>query len=293
MEGRFPSRSLPYVLLLPSLAVIGLFLLYPSAQALRLSLFEVSPFTGQGTFVGLANFREILGSEIYRHSLGVTLLFAAGVVSLGMVFSLVLAVLSSQPWPGVGVYRTVLLWPYALSPAVAGTIWALMFDPSTGPVTSGLRALTGLSPNWMMSGDYALAVTVVAAAWKMLGFNVVFFLAGLQAVPGEFREAAAVDGAGPLQVFWRITMPILSPITFFLFVMNSLYAFFEVFGLIDVMTQGGPGGATDVLVYRLYQDAFVSARWGIASAQSILLFVLVGVLTVVQFRFAGRRVFYG
>jgi sn-glycerol 3-phosphate transport system permease protein len=127
----------------------------------------------------------------------------------------------------------------------------------------------------------------------MLGFNVVFFLAGLQAVPGEFREAAAVDGAGPLQVFWRITMPILSPITFFLFVMNSLYAFFEVFGLIDVMTQGGPGGATDVLVYRLYQDAFVSARWGIASAQSILLFVLVGVLTVVQFRFAGRRVFYG
>jgi sn-glycerol 3-phosphate transport system permease protein len=293
MEGRFPGRSLPYLLLLPSLGIIGLFLLYPSVQALRLSLFEVSPFTGHGAFVGLANFREILGAEVYRHSLAVTLVFAAGVVALGMAFSLAVAVLASQSLPGLGIYRTVLLWPYALSPAVAGTIWALLFDPATGPVTAVLRALTGLSPNLMMSGDYALAVTVVAAAWKMLGFNVVFFLAGLQAVPAEVREAAAVDGAGSLQVFGRITFPILSPITFFLFVMNSLYAFFDVFGLIDVMTQGGPGAATDELVYRLYQDAFVSARWGIASAQSILLFVLVGALTVVQFRFAGRRVFYG
>jgi sn-glycerol 3-phosphate transport system permease protein len=145
----------------------------------------------------------------------------------------------------------------------------------------------------MMDGGYALAVTVVAAAWKMLGFNVVFFLAGLQAVPAEYREAAQVDGASAVRVFWRITFPILSPVTFFLFVMNSLYAFFEVFGLIDVMTQGGPGGATDLLIYRLYQDAFVSARWGIGSAQSILLFVMVGALTVLQFRFAGRRVFYG
>jgi sn-glycerol 3-phosphate transport system permease protein len=293
MGGRFPNRVLPYVLLLPSIAVVAVFLIYPSVQALRLSFFEVSPFTGRGTFVGLANFRELLTSEVYRHSLRVTILFAGSVVALGMTVSLGVAVLASQPLRGIGFYRVVILWPYALSPAVAGTIWALMFDPSTGPATTLVRAATGLTPNWMMSGSYAIGVTVVAAAWKMLGFNVVFFLAGLEAVPDAFREAAQVDGAGPARVFWRITFPILSPVTFFLFVMNSLYAFFELFGLIDVMTQGGPGGATDILVYRLYQDAFVSARWGIGSAQSILLFVMVGALTALQFRWVGRRVFYG
>jgi sn-glycerol 3-phosphate transport system permease protein len=293
MEGRFPDRRLPYALLLPSIAVIAVFLLVPSVQALRLSFFEVAPFTGRGTFVGLGNFRELVTSEVYRHSLAVSLLFALGVVALGLAGSLAVALLASLPFPGFGVYRTALLWPYALSPAVAGTIWALLFDPSTGPATVLLRAVTGRAPNWMMDGTYALAVTVVAAAWKMLGFNIVFFLAGLQAVPSELKEAARVDGAGPARAFWRITFPMLSPVTFFLFVMNSLYAFFEAFGLIDVMTQGGPGGATEILVYRLYQDAFISARWGIASAQSILLFVIVGALTLFQFRVAGRRVFYG
>jgi len=293
MEGKFPNRILPYVLLFPSITVVVIFLIFPSVQALRLSFFEVSPFTGRGTFVGLANFRELLSSELYRHSLSITLLLAAGIVGIGISVSLAVAVLANQPLRGLGVYRVALLWPYALSPAVAGTIWALLFDPSTGPTTLLIRAVTGFSPNWMMSGGYALWVTVMAAAWKMLGFNVVFFLAGLQAVPREYREAAEVDGAGAAGVFWRITFPILSPVTFFLFVMNSLYAFFELFGLIDVMTQGGPGGATDILIYRLYQDAFISARWGMGSAQSILLFVMVGVLTLLQFRFAGRRVFYG
>ncbi len=293
MEGRFPNRLVPYGLLLPSIAVIVVFLVVPSFQALRLSLFEVSPFTGRAAYVGLANFRELVTSGIYRHSLSVSLLFAIGVVTLGLAASLPVAVLASLPFRGFGVYRTALLWPYALSPAVAGTIWALIFDPSTGPATVVLRAATGLSPNWMMDGTYALVVTVVAAAWKMLGFNVVFFLAGLQAVPKELKEAARVDGAGSARTFWRVTLPLLSPVTFFLFVMNALYAFFEVFGLIDVMTQGGPGGATEILVYRLYQDAFIAARWGIASAQSILLFVLVGALTLLQFRVAGRRVFYG
>ncbi len=293
MEGRFPNRMLPYALLFPSLAVIVVFLIVPAVQSLRLAFYEVSPFTGRGFFVGLSNFRVLLGSDIYRHSLEITLLVAAGIVVAGMTLSLAVAVLASQPLRGLGLYRVAILWPYALSPAVAGTIWALLFDPSTGPATLTIRALTGLSPNWMMSGAYAVWVVIVAAAWKMLGFNVVFFLAGLQAVPAELREAARVDGAGAARVFWRITFPILSPITFFLFVMNSLYAFFDLFGLIDVMTQGGPGGATDILIYRLYQDAFISARWGMGSAQSILLFVMVGILTALQFRFAGRRVFYG
>lgn len=293
MEGRFPNRMLPYLLLFPSIAIVVVFLIVPSLQALRLAFFEVSPFTGRGLFVGLSNFRELVGSDIYRHSLAITLLIAGGIVSAGMTVSLGVALLASQPLRGLGVYRVAILWPYALSPAVAGTIWALLFDPSTGPATLLVRTVTGLSANWMMNGTYALWVVVGAATWKMLGFNVVFFLAGLQAVPDELGEAARVDGAGTARVFWRITFPILSPITFFLFVMNSLYAFFELFGLIDVMTQGGPGGATDILIYRLYQDAFISARWGMGSAQSILLFVMVGFLTALQFKFAARRVFYG
>ena len=168
----------------------------------------------------------------------------------------------------------------------------MLFYPSTGLMTFLIRVTTGLSPNWMMDGSYALALTIAAAVWKMLGFNLVFFLAGLQGIPGELLEAAKVDGATARQSFWRITFPLLSPMTFFLLVMNSLYAFFEVFGLIDVMTQGGPGRATDLLIYKLYRDGFVSIRWGFASAQSIVLFVMVGLLTLVQFRYAGRRVFY-
>lgn len=291
-EVRFPGRLLPVLLVLPSVTVVLMFLVFPAGQALYLSLFRVAPFTGASTFVGLQNFRDLLADPSYRASLGITAVFAVAVVTLGLAVSLVTALLANQRLPGVGVFRTLVLWPYALSPAVAGAIWALLFDPSSGLVTFVLRATLGWAPNWMMEPAYALGATIVAAVWKMLGFNVVFFLAGLQAVPTEVREASRVDGAGPAQEFWRIVFPMLSPVSLFLLVMNSLYAFFEVFGLIDVMTQGGPGGGTEVLIYRLYQDGFVSIRWGYASAQSVLLFVLVSVLTVVQFRIAGRRVFY-
>ena len=292
MEGRFPNRLLPYLLLLPSIAVVCIFLFLPAVQALYLSFFRVAPFTGRGVYVGLANFRDLFAADDYRHSLGVSLLFASAVVGLGLVASLGMAVRANQRVRGIGLFRAAILWPYALSPAVAGIIWALLFDPSSGLMTFLIRQSTGLSPNWMRDGSYALAVTIIAAAWKMLGFNVVFFLAGLQAVPQEVLEAGRVDGAGPVQEFWRLTFPILSPVSFFLLIANSLYAFFEVFGLIDVMTQGGPGGATEVLIYKLYQDGFVSIRWGYASAQSVVLFILVSVLTVLQFRVAGRRVFY-
>ncbi len=292
MEGRFPNRALPYVLLLPSIAVIVVFLFVPAAQALYLSFFRVSPFTGGSVWVGLGNFAELFSAPDYRHSLWVSFVFAFAVVVAGLSVSLGIAVLANQRVPGVAVFRTAILWPYALSPAVAGVIWAQLFDPSSGPVTFLIRETTGLSPNYVRDAGYALAVVIVAAAWKMLGFNVVFFLASLQAVPQEVLEAGRVDGAGPFQEFWRITFPILSPVSFFLLIVNSLYAFFEVFGLIDVMTQGGPGGATEVLIYKLYQDGFIAIRWGYASAQSVLLFVLVSVLTVLQFRMVGRRVFY-
>lgn len=292
MEGRFPNRALPYLLILPSIAVVALFLILPSIQALYLSFFEVSPFGNKLIFVGLNNFREILTSDDYQFSLRLSVLFAIGVVILSMSASLGMAVVANKPLRGIGLYRTLLLWPYALSPAVAGIVWALLFEPSSGLMTYLIRLTTHESPNWMMAPDYALFVTILAAAWKMLGFNIVFFLAGLQGIPDEIVEAAQVDGASPRQSFWRVVFPILSPMTFFLFIMNSLYAFFEVFGLIDVMTQGGPGRGTEVLIYKLYRDGFVSIRWGYASAQSIVLFVLVGTLTLLQFRYVGRRVFY-
>ncbi|HWU39442.1 MAG TPA: sugar ABC transporter permease, partial [Candidatus Acidoferrum sp.] len=257
-----------------------------------LSFFEVSPFGNKLLFVGLNNFREILTSDAYHFSLQLSVLFAVGVVILSMSASLGMAVLANKPLRGIGLYRTLLLWPYALSPAVAGIVWALLFEPSSGLMTYVIRLTTNQSPNWMMAPTYALFVTILAAAWKMLGFNIVFFLAGLQGIPEEIVEAAQVDGASPRQSFWRVIFPILSPMTFFLFIMNSLYAFFEVFGLIDVMTQGGPGRGTEVLIYKLYRDGFVSIRWGYASAQSIVLFVLVGTLTLLQFRYVGRRVFY-
>lgn len=292
MEGRFPNRTLPYLLVLPSIVIVAVFLILPSLQALYLSLFEVSPFGTRAIFVGLNNFREILTSDDYRFSLRLSVLFAIAVVVLSMSVSLGMAVLANKPLRGIGLYRTFLLWPYALSPAVAGIVWALLFEPSSGLMTYLIRLTTDRSPNWMMDANYALLVIILAAAWKMLGFNIVFFLAGLQSIPGEMVEAAQVDGASPRQTFWRVVFPILSPMTFFLFIMNSLYAFFEVFGLIDVMTQGGPGGGTEVLIYKLYQDGFISIRWGYASAQSIVLFILVSTLTLLQFRYAGRRVFY-
>ena len=271
---------------------MAIFLILPSLQALYLSFFEVSPFGNRRIFVGLGNFREILTSDSYRSSLRLSLVFAVAVVVLSMSVSLGMAVLANKPLRGIGFYRTLLLWPYALSPAVAGIVWALLFEPSSGLMTYLLRLTTGLSPNWMMNANYALLVIILAAAWKMLGFNIVFFLAGLQNIPDEMVEAAQMDGASRRQTFWRVVFPILSPMTFFLFIMNSLYAFFEVFGLIDVMTQGGPGGGTEVLIYKLYQDGFISIRWGYASAQSIVLFILVSALTTLQFRYAGRRVFY-
>ncbi|MDR7465222.1 MAG: sugar ABC transporter permease [Armatimonadota bacterium] len=274
------------------MAIVLIFLLIPSGEALLQSLSRINPFTGAGRFVGLENFTSLLASEEYRHSIRVSVLFTAGTVLLSLSASLAMAALVNRSLRGIGIYRTALIWPYALSPAVAGTIWALLFEPSTGLITFALREMTGAAPNWMMSGSLALLVVILAAAWKLLGYNIMFFLAGLQAVPEELAEAAAVDGASAWHRFWAVTFPLLSPVTFFLLITNSLYAFFEVFGLIDVLTQGGPARATDVLVYKLYRDGFVSINWGQASAQSVLLFVLVAALTVLQFRYAGRRVFY-
>lgn len=292
MSSRFPQSGLPYLLILPSIVVVLVFLIIPSLQSFYLSFFRISPFGDRLVYVGLANFTNLFADSSYLKNLNITLIFTSAVVVLGLTFSLAIAILANRPLTGLSVYRTALIWPYALSPAIAGTIWALLFDPSTGAVSYFMSLVTGVMPNWRTNGILALSVVTVAATWKMLGYNIIFFLAGLQNIDCEILDAARIDGAKAFKRFWYIVFPLLSPLTFFLFIMNTLYGFFEVFGLIDVMTQGGPGNATEVLVYKLYREGFVNLRTGYASAQSIVLFVFVAVITLVQFRFAKRWVFY-
>lgn len=292
MQTKFPHKILPYILLSPSIIIVFIFFIVPSAQSLHLSFYRVSPTGERRIFVAFENFQKLLRSANYRNSIQVSLTFGLFVVFVGLALSLAVAVVANQRFRGFGIYRTLLIWPYALSPAIAGTIWALMFDPTIGVATHIVKSLTGVSFNWRMSGNQALIFIIVAAAWKMLGYNIIFFLAGLQGLPKEQLEAAALDGANAWVKFWRIAFPLLSPTTFFLFIMNTLYAFFQVFGLVHITTEGGPGRATDLMIYMLYRDGFIGMNTGLASAQSIMLLIIVSTLTLLQFRYAGRRVFY-
>lgn len=291
MQSKFPSRVLPYLLLSPSIVIVIVFLIIPSIQSLYLSFFRVSPFGDRLIYVATDNFTKLLNPD-YLNSFIVTVVFTSAVVIIGLAVCMVLAMAANQRITGIGLYRTGLIWPYALSPAVAGTIWALVFDPSTGAFTYFISLASGTMPNWRTNGPFAVVVITLAATWKMVGYNVIFFLAGLQSIPRELIEAAEIDGAGALRRFWKIIFPLLSPMTLFLLIMNTLYGFFQVFGLIDVMTEGGPARATEVLVYKLYYDGFISLKTGYASAQSIVLFAFVAGLTLLQFRFAKRWVFY-
>jgi len=292
LQARFPNRVMPYLLLAPSAVVVFVFFIIPSAQSLYLSFYQVSAIGDRRIFVGWRNFEQLLRSSEYSNSIWVSLVFAVAVVIGGLALSLAVAVAANQRFRGFHIYRTLLIWPYALSPAIAGIIWALMFDPAIGVATQILKGLTGIAFNWRVSSTQALAFITVAAIWKMLGYNVIFFLSGLQGIPEEQLEAAALDGANAWRRFWAITFPLLSPMTFFLFVMNTLYAFFQVFGLVHITTEGGPGRATDLLIYKLYRDGFIGMNTGLASAESILLLIMVSVLTILQFRYAGERVFY-
>jgi len=244
-------------------------------------------------YVGFGNLTELFTSPDYLHSVWVTLVFSGGVIVLGLSLSLAIALLANQKVRGARLYRTALVWPYALSPAVAGTIWLFMFNPTAGVINYFLNMFFGIKPDWVTKGDLAVFMIVATTVWKNLGYNIVFFRAGLQNVPGELLEAARVDGAGAWRCFWKVTLPLLSPTAFFLLIMNLIGAFFDTFGLIDVMTKGGPANATNILIYNLYRDAFQHNRWGIASAQSVILFAIVMILTLIQFRTTGRRVHYG
>ncbi len=289
---QFKNKWLPYILLSPSLIIILIFLIYPSIDTFRLAFYRVAPFGDRRIFIGFQNYLRLLQDPDYLNAIVISIAFTAFVVIVGLTLSLAIAVLANQRLPGFAIYRTFFIWPYALSPAIAGIVWAFFFDPNVGPIPRLLANQFGTSLNWRADATLAFFLIATAATWKQLGYNIVFFLASLQSIPKELLEAAAIDGAGPPVRFRRIVFPLISPMTFFLVITNTLFAFFETFGLLHVTTQGGPGRATELLIYKLYRDGFESLRSGYASAQSIMLFILVALITILQFRYAQRRVFY-
>ena len=288
---RFHSQTLPWLLLAPQLAVIGVFFFWPAAQALLQSMQQQDAFGTSIEWVGLENFRRLFHDASYLESFRTTAVFALLVAVTGISVSLLLAVFADRVIRAALVYRTFLIWPYAVAPAVAGVLWLFMFAPSIGVVAYALRD-AGFEWNHLLNGDHAMALIVMAAVWKQISYNFLFFVAGLQSIPKSLIEAAAIDGAGPWRRFWSIVFPLLSPTTFFLLVINIVYAFFDTFAIVDASTQGGPGKETSILVYKVYYDGFKALDLGGSAAQSVVLMVIVIALTVVQFRYVERRVQY-
>ena len=293
MEKRvfFRSKWLPWVLMAPQVAVIALFFFWPAAQALLQSVQQSDAFGTSVDWVGLDNFRNLWNDETYLVSFYTTAIFSSLVAVAGISISLLLAVFADRIVRGALVYKTLLIWPYAVAPAVAGVLWLFMFAPSVGVVSYWLRAL-GVDWNHLLNGTHAMTLVVMAAVWKQISYNFLFFLAGLQSIPKSLIEAAAIDGARPWRRFWTIVFPLLSPTTFFLLVINIVYAFFDTFAIIDAATQGGPGKETAILVYKVYFDGFKAMDMGGSAAQSVVLMVIVVALTVVQFRFVEKKVNY-
>jgi len=288
---RFRSSTLPWLLLAPQLAVILIFFFWPAGQALLQSLQQQDAFGTSVDWVGLENFRRLFADESYLASFKITAVFSALVAVLGLAISLTLAVFADRVVRGSGLYRTLLIWPYAVAPAVAGVLWLFMFAPSIGIVSYALRSI-GIEWNHLLNSSQAMTLIVVAAVWKQISYNFLFFLAGLQSIPKSLIEAAAIDGAGPWRRFWTIVFPLLSPTTFFLLVINVVYAFFDTFAIVDAATEGGPGKDTAILVYKVYYDGFKALDLGGSAAQSVVLMVIVIALTVVQFRYVEKKVQY-
>ena len=287
----FRSRWLPWLLLAPQAAVIGVFFFWPASQALVQSLQQQDAFGLSTEWVGLDNFRQLFNDASYLASFKTTAMFSLLVAVLGLAVSLLLATMANRVVRAAPVYKTLLIWPYAVAPAIAGVLWLFMFAPSIGVVAYGLQRL-GIQWNPLLDADHAMALVVMAAVWKQVSYNFLFFLAGLQSIPKSLIEAAAIDGAGPWRRFWTITFPLLSPTSFFLLVINVVYAFFDTFGIIDAATQGGPGKDTAILVYKVYYDGFKALDLGGSAAQSVVLMAIVIALTVIQFRFVEKKVQY-
>jgi sn-glycerol 3-phosphate transport system permease protein len=293
MEKRVVFRSswLPWLLLLPQMAVILVFFFWPAAQALLQSLQQQDPFGTSVEFVGLANFRQLLDDPSYVESFKTTAFFSVMVAGIGISLSLVLAVFADRIVRGGMFYKTMLVLPYAVAPAVAAVLWVFMFSPSLGVVAYALGKI-GINWNHLLDSGHAMTLIVMASVWKQISYNFLFFLAGLQSIPKSLIEAAAIDGAKPWRRFWSIQFPLLSPTTFFLLVINVVYAFFDTFAIVDAATQGGPGKDTAILVYKVYYDGFKAMDLGGSAAQSVVLMVIVVALTVIQFRYVERKVNY-
>lgn len=288
---RFSSGWLPWALVAPQLAVVLVFFFWPAAQALYQSVLQQDAFGTQIEFVGLQNFKHLWADETYLASFKTTAVFSLLVASLGLVVSLLLALMADRVIKGSGIYKTLLIWPYAVAPAVAGVLWLFLFASPMG-VVSHLLQTQGFEWNHLLNGSHAMTLIVLAAVWKQIAYNFLFFLAGLQSIPKSLIEAAAIDGAGFWRRFWTIVFPLLSPTAFFLLVINVVYAFFDTFAIVDATTQGGPGKDTAILVYKVYHDGFKAMDVGGSAAQSVVLMVIVVALTVVQFRYVEKKVQY-
>jgi len=288
---RFRSPWLPYALVLPQITVTLVFFFWPAAETLYYSVLLQDAFASKIQFVWLENFATLFQDPHYLASFKVTALFSAIVAITGLAVSLLLAVLADRVLRGASVYKTLLIWPYAVAPAVAGVLWLFMLSPSIGILTYALRGV-GVDWNYYVNGGQALLLICIAAVWKQISYNFLFFLAGLQSIPSSLIEAAAIDGAKPVRRFWTIVFPLLSPTAFFLLVVNIVYAFFDTFAIVDSTTQGGPAQATQILVFKIYQDGVQALDLGGSAAQSVVLMVIVIALTVVQFRWVERKVQY-
>ena len=293
MEKRVVFRSswLPWLLLVPQMAVILVFFFWPAAQALLQSLQQQDPFGTSIEFVGLANFRQLFDDPSYVESFKTTALFSVLVAGIGITISLLLAVFADRVTRGGTFYKTMLVLPYAVAPAVAAVLWVFMFSPSLGVVSYALGKI-GINWNHLLDSGHAMTLIVMASVWKQISYNFLFFLAGLQSIPKSLIEAAAIDGARPWRRFWTVQFPLLSPTTFFLLVINVVYAFFDTFAIVDAATQGGPGKDTAILVYKVYYDGFKAMDLGGSAAQSVVLMIIVVALTVIQFRYVEKKVTY-
>ncbi len=285
------NKWLPYLLLAPQVAVTLIFFIWPAFQTVYYSVLVQDAFGVSTKFVWFDNFTRLLSDANYYSSARVTLLFAVLVTGIGLAFSLLLAVMADRVVRGASLYKSFLIWPYAVAPAVAGTLWAFLFNPSVGVIAYALKGL-GYDWDYLINSNQAFALIVLAAVWNQMSYNFLFFLAGLQSIPRSLIEAAAIDGAGPARRFWTIIFPLLSPTTFFLMVINIIAAFFGSFGTVDTITRGGPAKATEILVFKVYNDGFRGQDLGGSAAQSVILMAIVIALTVIQFRYIERKVHY-
>ena len=288
----FGNKGLPYLLLAPQLVITAIFFLWPAGQAVRQSFLREDAFGLSTTFVGLRNYRALFDNPEYLDALQVTVVFSIATVVLSLSIALIMALAVDRMLRSAATYTTLLIWPYAVAPAVAGILWWFIFNPAIGILPFVLEQTLGYDWNHNLTGRDAMILVIIAAVWKQISYNFLFFLAGLQSIPTSLREAAAIHGAGPFKRFWTITLPLLSPTTFFLLVVNVVFTLFDTFAIIDATTGGGPAQATNILVYKVYDDGFVGLNLGSSAAQSVILMMIVMALTFIQFRYVERKVTY-